>query len=608
MPLIFKEADEMKLMRYFRFYLILALIMPLAVYGAENISQTGAESGFPSIAVNQEGVILAVWPEGGHEAGILWYNVFKNGQWIGARNAKVTSMQAWSPQLDVDSEGKFHLAYADGKSRLAREVYHAVYDPDTNVWSSPEMIWRSPENSAWQKIDIENEMIFIAWHHENSNPYLGHDIVMQSKKIEDEFWPSAYERLVWTANDNSTHPAFKVFNDKVHVVYMEGIGDSPPWRLFYKEGMHGSQWRDISKFQVAGIGYRPELEVDDNGDVHIAYATKTGNFMYRSKIKGTWRANESISNKYSKQQFGDLRYNNNVLVACWIQSDDDGESPYYAKKIIGGQWEKPAQIEPGVDALYPRVWIDDNGYAHFVWRDHGNIYYKKVAVPPSDPFIQLEPQSLSFSVEGQNPDPQNFIVKNIGQKSLNYTVNVKEDWLTVTPTNGTLAQDEEQETQIMVDAFDLDEGSYTGIIEVTSNQAINSPQTITVHLEVLAPPIYPPLNFSAQVLENKALFYREYIHKLTWEANPQNRNIESYRIYEVDGENYIFLEELPATTFEYTRRHTLKGKTYNYELWAVDYKGRTGSDPAKVTITASSSTQNNEQNAKTISIKAFTIK
>jgi hypothetical protein len=430
---------------------------------------------------------------------------------------------------------------------------------------------------------------------------------MQSKLLGDDFWPSAYERFVWTANDNSTHPAFKSVNDKIHVVYMEGIGDAPPWRLFYKEAMRGSQWRDIPKFEIAGVGYRPELAVDDNGDVHIAYATKTGNFMCRSKIDGEWKGSQVVSNKFAKQQFGDLRYNNNVLVACWVQSDASGESAYYAKKVVGGPWETPVQIEPGSDALYPRVWIDDVGYAHFVWRDHGDIFYKRIAVPPTAPFIQLEPQSLSFSVEGENPDPQSFSVKNIGQKSLDFTVKTDQDWLTVAPASGKLAQDVVQDIQVTVDAFDLDEGSYTGTIEVASNQAINSPQTVTIHLEVLAPPIYAPLNFTGQVVENKALFYREYIHKLTWESNPQNRNIVSYRIYEVDDMNNIFLEEFSVTTFEYTRRHTSKGKTYNYELWAVDDKGRTGTEPARLTITGSG-VQESEQKDKTLSIKSFIIK
>jgi hypothetical protein len=591
----FQEEVRMDFQRFLRIFLTVTLFIPVAAYGAVNISKTGARSGYPAVAVNQEGVILAVWPEQGDEAGVLWYNVFKNGQWSGAKNANITRLQAWSPQLDVDSDGYFHIAYADGNSRFNREVYHAVYDSGKNEWSVPEMIFLSEENSAWQKIDIEGERVYIVWHHENADPYLGHDIVMQSKLKGEQYWPSAYERLVWTANDNSTHPAFKVLDDKIYVVYMEGIGDSGPWRLFYKEAKRGSAWAGVPKFEIIGNAYRPELEVDDNGNAHVVYATKSGNFMYRSKINGVWKNNESISSKFSPQQFGDLRYKNHVLVATWVQYDDSGMSAYYAKKVIGSEWEKPVQIHPGSDALYPRVWIDDNGYGHFVWRDHGDIFYEKIAVPPAEPFLQLEPRSLSFVVEGTNPDPESFVVKNVGQKSLNFNVKTQQSWMTVSPQNGSLKQNQEQDILVTIDAADLDEGSHTGTIEISSNQALNSPQTVTVNLEVLAPPIYPPLNFSGELLENKALFYREYMHHLTWEANPQNKKIENYRLYEVDGVNYIFLEEFSSSTFEYTRRHILKDKAYTYELWAVDDKGRTGNQPAVVAMNAALAAQEKDQ-------------
>ncbi len=595
----------MELKRFLRIFLILAMFTQVAAFGAQNISRTGVDSGFPSIAVSRQGVVLAVWPEQGEEAGILWYNVYKNGDWVGSKNAGITrsGQVAWSPQLDVDSEGNFHCAYADGRGSQNREIFYSVYSPDTDEWTNPEPIWISPANSAWQKIDIEGDRVYIIWHHQNTGRYTGHDILMQSKLISEEYWPAAYERLSWTANDISTHPAFKVLNDKIHVVYMEGIGDAPPWRLFYKEAKRGTNFEFLPEFQVAGLGYRPELEVDDNGDVHIVYAVRDGNYMYRSKINGSWRGNEVISNKFSEQQFGDLRYKNNVLVATWMQYDDDGKSIYYAKKVLGGKWEIPVQVEPGTNALYPRVWIDDNGYAHFVWRDRGNIWYEKIAVPPADPFIQVNPQSLSFTVEGQNPDPQSFTVKNIGEDSLNFTVSPKDDWITVAPQNGTSRQDEEQEIQVIIDAYNLDEGTYTGTIEISSKEAINSPQTLTVNLEVLAPPIYPPVNFTGEVLENKALFYREYMHSFAWEENPLNRNIEKYRLYEIDGVNTIFLEEFTSSTFEYTRRHIQKNKTYTYELWAVDEKGRTGNLPATITIGAVSSTSPDSKLEKSNTIK-----
>ena len=588
---------------------LLILIIPFHVYGQlRNISNTGAESGYPSIAVNEQGIILVCWPEGGHEAGTLFYSFFKDGVWSNPKNTKLTRYQIWFPQLAVDAAGKFHLGYSDGKSRLNREIYHAVFDPDTEAWSSGTMIFKSEENSAWQRISIDKERIYILWHHENAGKYLGHDIVFQSKMNNVDFWPSAYERLTWTADDNSTHPDFEVRNDRVHAVFMEGVGDSGPWRIFYKESGRGSAWQNIHVEELSGSGYRPALTIDNDGNVYAVWSTKSGSYMAKEKINGIWRGTQVISDKFAPQQFGDIHHRNSVVVATWAQTDALGQSAYYAKKNAGGSWDKPVQIAQGSSGLFPRVWIDGNGYAHFVWQDRGDIFYDKYAVPPPDPFLQVEPQSLGFTIEGQNPDPAILLVRNIGEKVLNYTVTVDQDWMTLTPTSGNLQKDEEEELQLTIDARTVDEGVHTGTIEFTSKEALNSPLMVSVTLDVLAPPIYPPTNFKGDVLENKALFYREHMHKLTWEANSLNRDIEKYRIYEVDGVNNIFLEELPATTFEYTRRHTLKEKTYTYELWAVDNKGRTGNDPATVTMSGSSLNQKTEKNDKSTSIRGFSIK
>jgi hypothetical protein len=589
---------------------LLVLLIPFHVYGQmRNISNTGAESGYPAIAVNEDGVILVCWPEGGHEAGTLFYSYFKDGVWSNPKNTKLTRYEIWFPQLAVDKDGKFHLGYSDGKSRLNREIYHAVFDPDSGQWSSSgTMIWKSEENSAWQRISIDDERIYILWHHENAGKYLGHDIIFQSKMNNVDFWPTAYERVTWTADDNSTHPDFEVKDGRVYSVFMEGVGDSGPWRIFYKEAARGSAWQNVVVNELAGSGYRPALTVDDDKNVYVVWATKSGTYMAKEKINGIWRGTQVISDKFSPQQFGDIHHRNGVIVATWAQVDALGQSAYYAKKNSGGTWEKPIQIAQGADGLFPRVWIDGNGYAHFVWQDRGDIFYDKYPVPPPDPFLQVEPQSFGFTIEGQNPDPVTFVVRNIGEKVLNYEISVDSDWMTVTPTSGNLKKDDEDELQLTVDARTVDEGVHTGTITFTSNEAINSPLTASVTLDVLAPPIYPPNDFVGEVLENKALFYREYMHKLTWEANSLNRDIEKYRLYEVDGVNQYFLAEFSAGTFEYTRRHIVQGKSYTYELWAVDNKGRTGNDPARVNLGEISQNRDKDQNEKTSSIKGFIIK
>jgi len=581
----------MSLKKFFSICILAFILISPNLFSLENISWTGPDSHKSAIAVNQDGVILVVWCEGpwGAESGILWYNVNRGSGWEGAKNANITVVDAWSPQLDVDSEERFHLAWADGRSRMAREIYHAVYDPDAG-WQDDTMIYDSPENSAWERISVDGDRVYICWFHEHVDPYAS-DIVMIHKKL-DEDWPSDYERLTWHAYDESIHPAFRVKNDIVHVVYMEGVGLKSPWRLRYKEGERGSYWSGISPKTIHPLGYYPAMEVDDNGDSHVVFSNRSGNFFCASQKDGEWQVEEVISSAHADLQFGDMRYNNNVIVACWVQSSSTGESVYYVKKTPGGDWSDPVELYPGYKPFYPQVYIDNTGYAHFVYDDYvsgreRDIYYEKIPAFPPDPFLQVTPDSLSFTVDGEEPEPDTFIIKNVGEESLTFTINADQSWMTVAPLSGSLDSQVEAEITVQISDLSLDEGTYTGTIKITSPEAKNSPMEVGVTLNFISPPLFAPLNFTGETKENKALFYREYIHYLSWQTNPDNRNIEKYKLYEVSGANRYLIEEFSSSTFEYQRRHVDKDKTYTYELNAVDNKGRTG-DAAILNINGTS--------------------
>ena len=100
-------------------------------------------------------------------------------------------------------------------------------------------------------------------------------------------------------------------------------------------------------------------------------------------------------------------------------------------------------------------------------------------------------------------------------------------------------------------------------------------------------PVYAPLNFKGQKVENRSLMLIEYINVLTWQANPENENILKYRIYQMEGESRSLLEELNAQTFDKTyecwHRRVDKDKAYSYVLVAVDVDGREGT-PTYLTV------------------------
>jgi len=688
--------------KYFILCIFLFFIASLNIYGQANtnVSFTNDLSSRPTIAVNQHGVILVVWTEGGDDHGFPWYNVYRNGAWEGTKGSKLSSRKCWAPQLSVDSTGLFHLAYADGNSSTSREIYHAVYDPDTG-WKNKRMIWNSPANSAWQKIDIKAESedrIYIAWYHQNVDPFTGADIVMQSKKVGSQYeWPNAYERITYTANVASIHNALSVRDGRVHMAWMEG---GAGWSLQYAEAQRGANWKNVNKSGIASGAYYPEMEVDEDGNVHLVWSSKTGNIFYKRKEKTGWKVTQVVGSRSPGNQFVDIKHKANTTIVMYRQKIDNSLYVFYVRNPGDakgdGNWEKPVQITTTGHAKHPKCWIDDEGYAHFIWADRSkiaemDIFYNKYKVyePAGKAEMKLNKKKLSYTtMKDENPDSQDFIISNVGERFMDYTVTTNQTWLSITPTTGNingleeitvqvdvdvtglapgkysaiitvdseraenapkqitvnlevlipptlevnqtsfsfsaeeeltpasttftikntgdrllnytntvskrwmmvspasglLNPNEKDEIQVQLDARD-DEGEYKGVIQISSTEAINSPQQISVTLDVSAPPIYAPLNFVGVVNQNKTLLNREYIHKLTWSANPDNKYIEKYMLYEISGVNKILLQEYEASaTLEYVRRHIDKTKTYTYEVTAVDKKDREGTVPAQVVL------------------------
>jgi len=203
--------------------------------------------------------------------------------------------------------------------------------------------------------------------------------------------------------------------------------------------------------------------------------------------------------------------------------------------------------------------------------------YLNIKFPPS---IEINKDSLFF--EGQKEEsnfpPQVFKIRNSGVGELTYNISADKDWMNVSPETGN-SKGEWDEIQVSVDISNLSYGTYQGEVVITSNNADNSPQKLTVYLNIELPPLYSPINFHGEKKKNRSLFQVEYINILAWEANPQNKDIiEKYKIYLIDEGENILLREINVDTFEYWIRKVDKDKVYKYGLTAFDIYGRE-SDP-----------------------------
>jgi len=129
--------------------------------------------------------------------------------------------------------------------------------------------------------------------------------------------------------------------------------------------------------------------------------------------------------------------------------------------------------------------------------------------PPEPPSILLRPGELSFTVfEGKNPGPQSFEVVNRGDEVLNWTASITSNtggnWLSLSPASGS----DNGRVAVTVNSASLAGGAYSATVSVSSPDAANSPQTLTVSLTVAPKPdlvLSPPsLTFSGSPGSNPA--------------------------------------------------------------------------------------------------------
>jgi hypothetical protein len=94
----------------------------------------------------------------------------------------------------------------------------------------------------------------------------------------------------------------------------------------------------------------------------------------------------------------------------------------------------------------------------------------------------------------------------------------------------------------------------------------------------------PPLNFSGEMVTNRSLSQREYMHVLKWEANPNNDDLRvtKYRIYNLLVGKQL-LAEVDARTFRYEVRNVWPGIRYTYAVVGVTSDNEEGL-PAILTL------------------------
>lgn len=113
------------------------------------------------------------------------------------------------------------------------------------------------------------------------------------------------------------------------------------------------------------------------------------------------------------------------------------------------------------------------------------------------PKIGISTKSLVFNASqgGSDPSPKSFTVWNTGGGALKYTIASDANWLSVNPISGQ-SEGADRTHSVYVNIAGLSAGNYLGTIDISSSDASNTPQKISVTLNISSPPIDNSISIS----------------------------------------------------------------------------------------------------------------
>jgi len=250
----------------------------------------------------------------------------------------------------------------------------------------------------------------------------------------------------------------------------------------------------------------------------------------------------------------------------------------------------------GADLYNNGIYVSLPGDTVSITNDGALVQYLRVVeIVPDSPTMTVGPTSLAFSSElGGTPAAQTFTVTNIGDQVLLYTnaitYGASPGWLTLAPTNGSVAADATAvHTATVSQATSV--GVYTATNTLTGNQT-NGAQTVSVTYTVTA--LSDPTGFSAVTNtanpdtaidlswskwnSKSVLIVRRKTDAVAWTPTPGTAYTNTQDL----GSNTIVVRGSEAGT-SVTDSGLEADTTYHYKIYSENYSYYSSGDTANET-------------------------
>jgi hypothetical protein len=558
-------------MRKIFFIIFIIFILSGLSYSQEgviNISKSSNQSIDARIAVNQNNWIMIVWTEviGGRK--YIYYAVNKGDSWSNpARIPGQSSADNILPDISKGRTGGFSVVWHDeGGCNCIKFVSY-----NGNSWTKPVIVSQHGGYEMGKpRITTTNKRICVIW--DVGNPLFSDAFV----NVWDGRW-SGVKQISITGYHHAAKVA-DVYYDKsgrFHATWEEVRDKSATedmLEIVYTHDDGHNRWVrpvDLTSFQETC--FRPTIAVDNNNNVLVTYF-KSRAYRCRIQKNGHWSEHMIIGTGGHEHElyYSDAASIGNGFLFVWRNLS------YQVQYSIwnGENWSAPYSLS-GYNTYHPAVDYSKESGAVVTWTDRD----------------QKDVVFLQFDVNGSEPQPNPNIPPvarfKFSPKTGLYPLKIHFDASDSYDSDGEIVKyrwnfsDGSGASGKITDHTFSKKGIFNIRLVVTDNEGATGDAFGTV--EVLG--LFSPLNQHYELKENRTLFTKEYLYKITWDRNPRNAEIgaviTNYKIYKRKkgySTNYKFLIRLSADQFEYLDRSLGSERIeYEYRITAVDTKGRESS-------------------------------
>ncbi|MBE0434031.1 hypothetical protein IBX73_11290 [candidate division WOR-3 bacterium] len=280
------------------------------------------------------------------------------------------------PAIAADSRGYFYVVWEERAPNGILDIYISER-PLGGDWTDPEYILEplTPQRQPEVVVDNENTLHVVGQY---SNPQGGGEVLYTRKPLNGDWTIPEIIRMYGAA----ARPDLAVDNGgNIHIVWVELVG---PWPVFYAKKAHNGSWSTPVQISTddAFPWSSPEIVVDLQGYAHVVWTASTQepsslNWMtYTTNAQGDTWSSPTVVALDSALGIGSPTIavdNERTIHVAWSQNRNIS----YTFKFTDTQWNAPTSVcSNSTVSEWPCLVTDNAGVLHLVWSEViSELYY-----------------------------------------------------------------------------------------------------------------------------------------------------------------------------------------------------------------------------------------